>query len=54
MIEIVRGFPKVEDFVTVLDRTVEGGNYMADQEDVEGCDSRELKWSLFWSVNLSE
>ena len=51
MVEIVGGFPKVEHFVTVLDRAVEGGNYMADQEDVEGCNGRELEWSLFWSVD---
>ena len=52
MVEIVRRFPKVEHFVTVLDRAVEGGNYMADQEDVEGCNGRELEWSLFWAVNF--
>ena len=40
MVEIVGGFPKVEHFVTVLNRTVEGGDHMADQEDVEGHDSR--------------
>lgn len=51
MVEIVGRFPKVEHFVTVLDRAVEGGNYMADQEDVEGCNGRELEWSLFWSVD---
>jgi hypothetical protein len=51
MIEIVGRFPKIEHFVTVLDWTVEGGYYMADQEDVEGCNGRELEWSLFWSVD---
>ena len=53
MVEIVGRFPKVEHFVTVLDRTVEGGDYMADQEDVEGHNGRELEWSLFWSVEFS-
>ena len=35
MAEIVGGFPKVEHFVTVLNWTVEGGDHMADQEDIE-------------------
>jgi hypothetical protein len=51
MVEIVGRFPKIEDFVTVLDWTVEGGDYMADKEDVEGCNGRELEWSPFWSVD---
>jgi hypothetical protein len=50
MVEIVGRLPKVEYFVTVLDRAVESGDYMADQEDVEGHDSRELERSLFWAV----
>jgi hypothetical protein len=40
MVEIVGRFPKVEHFVTVLNRTVEGGDYMADQEDVKSNNSR--------------
>ena len=52
MVEIVGWFPKVEHFVTVLDGTVEGGDYMADQKDIEGHDGRELEWSLFWAVNF--
>lgn len=52
MVEVVCRFPEIEDFVTVLDRTVEGGNCMADKEDVEGRDGGELKGSLPWSVDF--
>ena len=52
MVKVVCGFPEIEDFVTVLDRTVEGGNCMADKEDVKGRDGGELKRSLPWSVDF--
>jgi len=50
VVEVVCWLPEIEDFVTVLDRTVEGGNDMADEEYVEGYNGRELEWSLLRSV----
>jgi hypothetical protein len=53
VVEVVCWLPEIEDFVTVLDWAIEGGNDVADEEDVEGYDSRELKWSLLRSVGVS-
>jgi hypothetical protein len=53
VVEVMCWFPEIEDFVTVLDRAVKGGNDVTDEEDVEGYDSRELKWSLLRSVGVS-
>lgn len=52
MVVVVCRFPEIEDLVTVLDRAVEGGNRMADKEDVKGRNGRELKRSLLWSVDF--
>lgn len=35
MIQVVRWFPVVEDFVTVLDGAIDGCNNMAGEEDIE-------------------
>lgn len=50
VVEVVCWLPEIEDLVTVLDRTVEGGDDMADEEYVECYNGRELECSLLRSV----
>ena len=48
MVEVVRRFPVVENFVTVLDWRIECRETIGKEENVEGSDRRkkELAWQL--------
>lgn len=53
MVQIVCWLPEVEDFIAVLDWTVESCDDMAGKKDVEGYYSRQLERSLLWSAKVS-